>query len=215
MRKNFTQAGTKSADMRTYIEGDWYHRGIPANVITGPNVYIDTSYGFAAFNSLQPGAMFIGEASGCYDRASFIAAENAKIQVGKYCILNGTTIICNDHISIGDHCMVSWGSVITDTWLPVMFSIDDRKALLMKTGNNPLRHYPFCNESKPVILEDNCWVGFGAVIMPGVRLGKGCIVGCKTIVTKDVPPYAVVTGSDEKIVRFLQPVGDETLHKQG
>lgn len=207
MRKNFTQAGIKNADRRTYIEDDWYQRGIPANVITGPNVYIDTAYGFAAFNALEPDAMFIGEASGCYDRASFIAGETACIRVGKYCILNGTTLICNNHISIGDHCMISWGSVITDTWLPELFSVDQRRALLIQTGNDALRHYPFCNESKPVIIEDNCWVGFGAVIMPGIKLGRGCIVGCKTIVTKDVPAYAVVTGSYEKIVKYLQPEG--------
>ena len=76
---------------------------------------------------------------------------------------------------------------------------------LKQTAANALRNYPFFGEAAPIVLEDNCWVGFDAVILPGVRLGRGCVVGCKTIVDKDVPPYAVITGSPAKIVRYLNP----------
>jgi len=40
--------------------------------------------------------------------------------------------------------------------------------------------------------------------MPGVRVGRGSIVGCKTVVTEDVPPYAIVAGSPARVVRYLQ-----------
>lgn len=205
MRKNFIQTGTRSTNQRSYLDGDWFNQGIPPNVVMADNVYIDTSYGFAAFNSNQPTGMFIDEASGCYDRSSFITSANGKIQVGKFSILNGTTLISNEQITIGDHCMLSWGSVIMDTWVTNGNSVNDRRALLKTAAADPLRSYPFLAFSKPVVLEDNCWVGFGAVIMPGVRLGRGCIVGCKTIVTEDVPPYAIVAGSEARIIRFLTP----------
>ncbi len=205
MRENFIQTGTRATDQRTYLDGDWFNHGIPSNVIMADNVYIDTSYGFAAFNSNQPAGMFIDEASGCYDRSSFITSGNGKIRVGKFSILNGTTLICNEQITIGDHCMLSWGSVIMDTWIPAGNSIALRKALLKAAAADPSRIYPFSAISKPVVLEDNCWVGFGAVIMPGVRLGRGCIVGCKTIVAEDVPPYAIVAGSEARTIRFLTP----------
>jgi acetyltransferase-like isoleucine patch superfamily enzyme len=57
-----------------------------------------------------------------------------------------------------------------------------------------------------VIIEDNAWVGFGAVILPGVTLGTGCVVGCKTIVAEDVPPYAIVAGDPPRIIRYLEPL---------
>lgn len=204
MRKNFVQSGKKSSDERTYIDGDWYSYGIPGNVKLAKNVYIDTSYGYAAFHSLLPEGMIIGEASGCYDRATSIVSGNGMITVGKYNILNGCTLVCKSRITIGDHCMLAWGSVITDSWIDGgMLPVEKRKHILETVSKNADRHYPFFGEGRPVILEDNCWVGFDAVILPGVRLGRGCVVGCKTIVDFDVPPYAVVSGMPAKIVKYL------------
>ncbi len=205
MRENYVQTGTKGLDDRIYLDGDWYSRGIPSNVLIEDNVYIDTSYGFAGFRSTQPDAMRIGEASGCYDRASMIVSGEGKITIGKFNILNGTTLVCKKNIIIGNHCMLAWGSVLTDTWIENIFSIEIRKSILIKVAKDPSRPYPFFGDASPIILEDNCWVGFDAVILPGVRLGTGCVVGCKTIIDFDVPPYAVVTGSPAKIVRYLNP----------
>lgn len=204
MRENYVQSGEKGTDNRIRIDGDWYSKGIPSNVRLADNVYIDTSYGFAAFHSTQPDALFIDEASGCYDRASFIVGERGKITVGKYCILNGSTIICKDGITIGNHCMLAWGSVLTDSWMDAsLFQIEARRDLLKRAATDSLRRYPFFGEASPIVLENNCWVGFDSVILPGVRLGRGCVIGCKTIVDFNVPPYAVVTGNPAKIVKYL------------
>ena len=204
MRKNFTQAGNKGGDNRTYLPGDWYAHGIPSNVSFGPNVFIDTSYGFAGFRSKQPDALIIGEASGCYDRASFTVGENGQVKVGKFCILNGSTIICNDKVFIGDHCMIAWGVVITDSWLEINSSLAERQNLLLNTAQNLNRDFPI-RQAKQVIIEDNVWIGFDAVVLPGVRLGKGCVVGCKTVIDKDVPAYAVVAGSPARVIKFVTP----------
>jgi acetyltransferase-like isoleucine patch superfamily enzyme len=56
-----------------------------------------------------------------------------------------------------------------------------------------------------VTLEDNVWLGFDSVVLPGVTLGRGAIVGCKTIVTGDVAPYDVVVGDPMRVVRRLDP----------
>ncbi len=215
MRKNYTQIGTIGADKRIHIDDDWYSRGIPSNVAIAKNVYIDTSYGFAGFHSTQEEALFIDEASGCYDRSSLIVSEEGKIKVGKFTILNGTTLICKKQIIIGNHCMLAWGSVLTDSWVDAsLLSIEARRILLKRSAEDPLRRYPFFGEALPIVLEDNCWVGFDSVILPGVRLGRGCVVGCKTIVDRDVPPYAVVTGSPTRIVRYLNANDTENVRQQ-
>jgi acetyltransferase-like isoleucine patch superfamily enzyme len=203
MRKNFTQSGTKSKNDRTFIENDWYSYGIPANVHFADNVYIDTSYAFAAFHSKEPEGLFVDEASGCYDRSSFIVGKTGQVTIGKFSVLNGTVIICNKQITIGDHCLIAWSSVITDTWL-TSSTLSLRQSNLKQAAQDPLRGFPFAGESLPVVLEDNTWVGFGSVIMPGVRLGKGCIVGSKTIITEDVPPYAIVVGDPPRIIKYLE-----------
>lgn len=54
-----------------------------------------------------------------------------------------------------------------------------------------------------VIIEDNVWIGDKSTILPGIRIGKGAIVGANTIVTHDVPPYSVVVGSPARIVKQM------------
>jgi acetyltransferase-like isoleucine patch superfamily enzyme len=206
MRENYAQAGVIGKDDRIHIEGDWYSRGIPGNVKIDPSAYIDTSYGFAGFQSEHPDALIMGEGSGCYDRSSMIVSGNGRIKIGKFTILNGATLVCNNQITIGNHCMLAWGSVLTDSWVnTIIHSLKDRRQLLQKSAHDPLRAYPFCGINAPIILEDNCWVGFDAVILPGVKLGRGSVVGCKTVVDFEVPPYAVVAGSPARIIRYLQP----------
>lgn len=55
----------------------------------------------------------------------------------------------------------------------------------------------------PVIIEDNVWVGERAAILPGVRIGKGAIIGANAVITHDVPPYSVVAGNPARIIKYL------------
>lgn len=54
----------------------------------------------------------------------------------------------------------------------------------------------------PVVVEDDCDIGIGAVILPGVTLGKGTQVGAGAVVTTDTPPYSVVAGVPAKVLRL-------------
>ena len=58
---------------------------------------------------------------------------------------------------------------------------------------------------KPVLIKEGAWIGAGASIMPGVCVGKYAVVGAMSVVTKDVPDYAVVVGSPAKVVKTLDP----------
>lgn len=53
----------------------------------------------------------------------------------------------------------------------------------------------------PVIIEDDCWLGFSSEILSGVHIGKHSIVAARAVVTKDVPPYSVVAGNPAKIIK--------------
>ncbi len=52
-----------------------------------------------------------------------------------------------------------------------------------------------------VIIEDDVWIGYGAIILPGVIIHKGSVVGAGAVVTKNVPPYTVVGGVPAKIIK--------------
>lgn len=56
---------------------------------------------------------------------------------------------------------------------------------------------------KPVHIEKEAWIGAGATILPGVSVGKHAIVGAASVVTKDVPDYAVVVGNPARVIKML------------
>jgi acetyltransferase-like isoleucine patch superfamily enzyme len=56
-----------------------------------------------------------------------------------------------------------------------------------------------------VTIEDDAWIGSGAVILPGVRIGRGAVVGANSVVTEDVPPLTVVAGLPARPIRQLPP----------
>lgn len=186
------------------MHDDWYPGSLPQNVQLEPYAYPESAFSFAGFHSTEEDGFVMGFASGNYAFGSYQVGPHGKVQVGKYVILNATNLFCHQAISIGDHSMFGWGSVVTDAWITAATTAE-RKALLEKAAQTKTRHLEFGPFAKPVVIEANVWVGFEAVIMPGVRLGRGCIVGCKTVVEHDVPPYAVIAGNPAKIIKYLEP----------
>ena len=53
-------------------------------------------------------------------------------------------------------------------------------------------------DEKPIIIEDDCWIGRRAIILPGVKISKGTVVGAGAIVTKDFPEYSIIAGNPAK-----------------
>jgi acetyltransferase-like isoleucine patch superfamily enzyme len=206
MKDNIPTAAALSEDGRIYIDYDWYDGGIPSNVSFGSDVYLDTAYGFALYCSEHEPGLSLGDATGAYDRTSFVVGARGRIEVGDYTILNGTYLVSNERIRIGSHCLIAWGSVITDSWVGLAHApLEARRRILGEAAADPLRRLQPLAAPRPVTLEDNTWVGFDSVILPGVTLGRGSIVGCKTVVAEDVPPYAVVAGDPARIIRYLEP----------
>ncbi|MEJ7611098.1 MAG: acyltransferase [Ferruginibacter sp.] len=214
MEKRTAQQIEEREDGKRYLLYDWYPKAIPANVSAGEMTYLDSMYSFACFHSKSPKGFELGFGSGNYLHSHFLTGESGKIRIGKYVILEATNIMANDEVVIGDHCMFSWGSYITDTWLSeATYACDIRKKILEQLAGSENRYLDIPSP-KPVVIEDNVWVGFDAVIMPGVRLGRGCVVGSKTVIWEDVPPYAVIAGEPARIVKYLQPDDTENAKRK-
>jgi virginiamycin A acetyltransferase len=65
-------------------------------------------------------------------------------------------------------------------------------------GSNPIEKFP--NKGDTIIGND-VWIGYDATIMPGVKIGNGAVIAAKSVVTKDVPDYAIVGGNPARIIR--------------
>ena len=66
---------------------------------------------------------------------------------------------------------------------------------------------------QPVIIEDDVWIGTRAIILHGVTIGRGAIIGAGAVVTKSVPPYAIVGGVPAKILHFRWNVDTILKHE--
>lgn len=62
---------------------------------------------------------------------------------------------------------------------------------------------------KKVVLKQNAWIGMNATICPGVTVGEYAVVAAGAVVTKDVPPYAVVGGNPAKVIKMIDPAGQK------
>lgn len=213
MHKLLAQNVIENEKGQLFIEDDWFDKPLPKNIFLDEMSYPDTSYSFTNFYSEKPIGFSLGYASGNYGHGIFITGKNGEINIGKFVVLQCTRIIANLSVTIKDHCMFSWGSVITDSWIgPETFSPALRRIMMEKTSGSGTRHLEFI-DPRPILIEENVWVGFDSIILPGVHIGRGAVIGCKTVISEDVPDYAVVVGNPSRIIRFLDPT-DTALEKE-
>jgi acetyltransferase-like isoleucine patch superfamily enzyme len=159
----------------------------------------------------HPGRMWIGDgvavdegvqldARGCGDQG-FRIGDGALISRG--CIISGK----DGPLSIGPRANIGAGCVMyASTRLEI--GADTMLAAQCYVGGGRYRVHgridlPIAEQPEPrlgVVIEDDCWLGAGAVVVDGVRIGRGSIVGAGAVVTKDVEPYSIVTGVPARLV---------------
>ncbi len=85
-------------------------------------------------------------------------------------------------------------------------SIAPRVTLVTSSHPNNSRTRGFAPIAQgPVVIEDDAWLGAGCVILPGVRIGRGAVVGANSVVSQDVLPLHVVAGQPARTIRELTP----------
>jgi acetyltransferase-like isoleucine patch superfamily enzyme len=126
------------------------------------------------------------------------------VYVGHYAILKGyykNQLVVGRGTWIGQAAFLHAAGGIT---VGADVGIGPHVCILTSTHGEPGRDLPIMKgalEFAPVLLEDGCDLGVGAVILPGVTVGKGAQVGAGAVVTADVPAYAVVAGNPARLLR--------------
>jgi len=186
------------------LEWDWFPGVVPENVALHDTAYIETTYSFQLFRSTAPEAVRLGRGSSVYLGVMFDLGVLARIHVGEFTLMNGSRIICDSEITIGDHCLISWNTVLMDTYrAPISPAM--RRTLLQQVASHSARRMEPAEQASPIAIGNNVWIGFDSVVLPGVSIGDGAIVGARSVVTSDVPPYAIVVGNPARVVRQLDP----------
>ena len=69
-------------------------------------------------------------------------------------------------------------------------------------------------ELRRTTVDDDVWIGYGAVVLTGVKIGRGAIVAANSVVTKDVPPYSIVAGAPARLLRDRFEPRERSVHDQ-
>lgn len=113
--------------------------------------------------------------------------ENIKIGKNVFINFNCSVLSCAE-VSIGDNCYIG-------------------PNVQLYTAIHPLDHNErnkAINFAKPVEIKENCWIGGGAIVLPGVKIGEGTTIGAGSVVTKDIPAYCVAAGNPCKVLHYLK-----------
>ncbi|MFU0913286.1 CatB-related O-acetyltransferase [Kluyvera intermedia] len=99
-------------------------------------------------------------------------------------------LIIGNFVCIGAECVILMGGNSTHRmdWISLYPFMESIQEAYQPRGDT--------------LLGDGCWLGMRAMIMPGVVIGEGAVVAAGSVVTKDVPPYAVVGGNPAKFIKF-------------
>ena len=145
--------------------------------------------------------------------------DNPNIQIGDYTIYNDFVHdpreflknnvlyhypINKDRLIIGKFCSIACGAKF-------LFNSANHKMASLSTYTFPLFFEEWGLEKENVaqawdqkgdiIIGNDVWIGYEAVILPGVTIGDGAVIGCRAVVTKDIPPYTIVGGVPAKPIR--------------
>lgn len=119
--------------------------------------------------------------------------EEANLSIGKYCsIAEGVEIF------LGGNHRTDWVTTFPFPWFGRAWP--EAKGIAGHPGTRG-----------DVVIGNDVWLGAGAVVLSGVHIGDGAVVGCRAVVARDVPPYAIVAGNPGVVVR--RRFDDDTIER--
>ena len=182
---------------------DWFPGRVPVNVVVDESAYLETTFSFQFFRSQLSAGVRYGRGASTYLGTMFDVGPHGRVTLGDFALVHGARIICDAEVNIGDYALISWNVVLMDTYR-VPLDPRLRRAELERVPERPLRLACADVPARPIRIERNVWIGFDACVLPGVTIGEGSVVGARSVVTADVPPFTVVAGNPARVIRQLE-----------
>lgn len=133
--------------------------------------------------------MFAEIGEGCYIEPPFHANWGGKhVHFGNHIYANfNLTLVDDTHIYVGDYTMFGPNVTVATAGHPIL----------------PMLREKIYQYNAPVHIGKNCWIGAGAIIVPGITIGENTVIGAGSIVTKDIPAGVVAVGNPCRVLREI------------
>jgi galactoside O-acetyltransferase len=118
---------------------------------------------------------------------SILGFENSRFEIGDRTFMNSDVLINGPgNIKIGQDCLIGPRTVI----MAVNHCFNDLTRPINIQGYT----------AKGIVIEDDCWLACGVIVLDGVTIGRGSIIGAGAVVTKDIPPYSIAVGVPARVI---------------
>jgi len=157
------------------------------------NLYLDTHILVEPDSSLS-----IGDRVTIMDHTRISAKKGGKLSIGNKCNIGRFCIIsCWHNITIEDNVLFS----------NMIWITDHQHKFDLKSSVD----FSNCDKLQPIRIKSGTWIGNKVTIMQGVTIGKNCVIGANSVVTKDIPDGCVAVGAPAKVVKSVNNVDLEQL----
>lgn len=148
----------------------------------------------------KTGKNFSFDPLGIYSFRNISVGDNVSLGYRPLLIASRSRIVIGNYVMFGPQVTIRGGNHRIDLLGRYMISVrDDEKRIEDDPG---------------VVIEDDVWVGTRAIILAGVTIGRGAVVAAGAVVTKSVPPYAIVGGNPARILRMRWSEADISEHER-
>jgi acetyltransferase-like isoleucine patch superfamily enzyme len=124
----------------------------------------------------------------------FADGPGAEIRIGDNTRIHGTCIHATRSITVGRNCLIAGNCQLMD---------GSGHDLSFSSVENRINTKGI---SKPIVIEDNVWIGANSIILPGVRIGNGSVIAAGSIVTRDIPPMVVAGGNPARVIKTREQI---------
>jgi galactoside O-acetyltransferase len=133
--------------------------------------------------------------------------ESGKVIIGDNVHIGGSTFISIDEIIIEDDVTIAWDCTFYDHnshsiyWNERAFDSKQEYLDYINEGNSIKNKNWNVVKHEPIHIGKKVWIGFGCIILKGVKIGEGSVIGAGSVVTSDIPEYTVWAGNPAKFIK--------------
>jgi acetyltransferase-like isoleucine patch superfamily enzyme len=176
----------------------WIHGTLPPNVSVGDGTIISGEFAFKRFHSQRTPGLILG-ANCTMDGVHFAVGADGIVEIGEYCYFTNAVLLCELSVQIGRYVVIGWNATIADTdFHPIAPALRVADAVACSPLGNGRPRPPIVK--RPVVIEDDVWIGPNATILKGVRIGAGAFIDAGALVTRDVPARCRLAGNPAEVI---------------
>ena len=176
------------------IIGQWNYGSLPPNIIIGRDCFLERKEIFNRFRSIRQPGLILGDGVSVYTWTTFNVDPEGLLEIGDHSVVVGAVFMCAEHIRIGRRVVISHNVTLADSDFHPR-DPDDRiaDAIANAPENRGARRPRIV--TRPITVDDDVWIGIGAIILKGVHIGAGARIEPGAIVTRSIPAGCIASGN--------------------